>query len=271
VTETAINLSGVSPASLAEQLDNYGLLRLRDVVSADWLEDMRAAVTARVAVHGDGDLLIAQPGDEVGSPAHRLVCDPAVQQLFRDAAELRWPKVSRTIQNIKTVIPVRAGMGAKARTNLFHYDASVLTMIVPIFIPQAAVGSCGELVTIPNKRPFRRFVAAHLVDMALPYSSAYRRRVTRRVLADPEKYVTDLQPGDACLFWGYRTYHGVLDCAPGLQRAVLVLQYGDVHADSFALKVIWRFSGTRRALQRFQYRSGDPLAATRDTVDVAPV
>jgi hypothetical protein len=134
-------------------------------------------------------------------------------------------------------------------------------MVVPIFIPRATVGSGGELAAFANKRPYRRFVASHLVDVIRTYNSAYRRRVTKAVLDAPEKHIVALRPGDACVFWGYRTYHGNLVCAPGLLRATLVLQYGEVHADSWALKVAWRFSRSRRALRRFQYRPAEPADA----------
>jgi hypothetical protein len=257
VNEEVISLCGISPSWLANQLDNHGVVRLRDVFSNEWLEALRVSVTDHITDHGDGDFVIAEADHEIGSPAHQLVSDPAQRQLFSEAARLRLPKVGAA-QDIKCGITVRAGTGPKVRSNLFHYDASVLTMVVPIFLPRATLGSCGELVAFGNKRPFRRFVASHLVDMILTYTSAYRRRVTKTVLDAPEKHIVALQPGDACVFWGYRTYHGNLVCAPGLLRATLVLQYGEVHSDSRALRVAWRFSRSRRALRDFQYRAPMP-------------
>lgn len=260
MNEEVISLGGISPSWLANQLDSHGVVPLRDVFSDEWLEALRVSVTDHIAGHGDGDFLIAQADHEIGSPAHQLVSDPALKQLFSDTARLRWPKVGAA-QNIQCGIPVRAGTGPKARSNLFHYDATVLTMLVPIFIPRATVGTCGDLAAFRNKRPFRRFVASHLVDLLLTYNSVYRRRITKAVLDAPEKYIVALQPGDAYVFWGYRTYHGNLVCAPGLLRATLVLQYGEVHSDSRALKVAWRFSRSRRALRRFQYRPATPVGS----------
>jgi hypothetical protein len=259
VTSAHIRLDGVSPSWLADELDSAGVVRLTDVFSAEFVDALRASVTQHVAGHGEGDLLIAEPEREPGSPVHELVSDPAVQRLFRDTVAMRWPRVG-VGQDIKCGIPVRAGTGEKAGTNLFHYDANALTMIVPIFIPRADVGSCGELVAFANKRRVRRFVASHLADMLLAYNPLYRRRVTRRVLEAPEKYVVDLTPGDAYVFWGYRTYHGNLVCARGLLRAVLVVQFGDVHAGSRTMSLVWRMSRSRRAVRRFRYRPESQLA-----------
>jgi hypothetical protein len=259
-----ISLEGISASWLADQLDDHGVVRLRDVFSNEWLEALRAWVTARIADHGDGDFVITDADQKFGSPAQQLMSDPALRRLFHDAATLRCPSAA---QNMRCGIPVRSGTGPRARSNLFHYDASVLTMVVPIFLPESTVGSCGELVAIGNKRPFRRFAASHLVDTILTQNSVYRRHVLKAVLDDPEKYIVALQPGDACVFSGYRTYHGNLVCASGLLRATLVLQYGEVHADSPALRVAWRFSRSRRAMRRFQYRSATPVDSAQDITD----
>jgi hypothetical protein len=242
----------MSASWLANELDARAVVRLRDVFSNAWIEAMRSSVIDYVIEHGDGDFLVVEPDRDVGSPAYQLASDPELRRLFRETAELRWPQAG-VADDMRFAIPVRAGTWPKARSNLFHYDASVLTMIVPLFIPRGAVGTCGELAAIGNKRPFRHFVASHLVDTVLTHNSLYRSRVTRAVLAAPERYLLPLEPGDACIFWGYRTLHGNLVCAPGFLRAVLVLQYGQVHADSQALKLVWRFSRSRKALAQFQY------------------
>jgi hypothetical protein len=266
VNEEVINLGGISAPWLANQLDNDGVVRLQGVFSNEWLEALRVSVIDDIAGHGDGDFFIAQADQEIGSPAHQLVSDPALRQLFLEAARLRFPKTDPG-QNIRSSIPVRPGTAPKTRSNLFHYDACILTMVVPIFIPSATVGTCGELAVFGNKRPFRRFVASHLVDTILTHNSLYRRRATKKVLDAPEKYIVPLQPGDGYVFWGYRNYHGNLACAPGLLRATLVVQYGQVHSGSRALKVVWRFSRSRQDMNRFQH---DPAAIRADSAHGLP-
>jgi len=263
-----IDLDGISASWVANELDDRGVVRLRDVFSTEWLQAMRASVADYVASHGDGDVFIPNPDHRIGSPAHQLLSDSALRRLFSDVARLRRPE-ARTEQTLRCAIPVRKGIAPKARSNLFHYDASVLTMVIPVFIPRATVGRCGELVAVGNKRPFRRFVATHLVETVLTHNSLYRRHVVKKVNRAPEKYIVDLEPGDAYMFWGYRTYHGNLVCAPGLLRATLVLQFGDVHSDSWVLKAAWRFSRSRRDLDLFQYDATAPAATTGVTQRIA--
>jgi hypothetical protein len=256
LNEEVISLGGISASWLAKQLDNQGVVRLRDVFSYEWLEAMRVSVADNVAGHGDGDFFIPEADHTIGSPAHQLASDPTLRQLFSETARLRWPKADLG-KDLRFAIPVRAGTAPKWPSNLFHYDATVLTMIVPIFIPRTTIGNGGELAAFGNKRPFRRFVASHLLDTILTHNSLYRRYVTKRVLDAPEKYIVALEPGDAYVFWGYRTLHGNLFCGPGQLRAVLVVHYGEVHSDSRALSLVWRFGRSRRNLRRYQYLPAD--------------
>jgi len=257
LNEEVINLGGISASELANQLDNQGVVRFRDVFTCEWLEAMRALVTEYVAAHGDGDFFLPEADRKIGSPAHQLVSDPTLHQLFSETTKLRLPKAGLA-KGLRCAIPVRAGTAPKWPSNLFHYDASVVTMIVPIFIPHATIGNGGELAAIGNKRPFRRFIASHLLESILTHNSLYRRYVAKRVLDDPEKYVVALQPGDAYVFWGYRTLHGNLFCAPEMLRAVLVIHFGEVHSDSRVLSVVWRFGRSRRNLRRYQYLPAGP-------------
>jgi hypothetical protein len=254
-------LDDVSPSWLARGIDDEGVVRLRGVFSPEWLAAMRASVADHAARHGDGDFYVARADHETGSAAHRLVSDPEVRRLFSETAGHRWPETASAGKGIRCSMFVRAGTGPKLGSNRFHYDDAVLTMVVPIFIPHGELGRSGELATFGNKRPYRRFFGSHLVDQILTYNSLYRRHVAKMVLDAPEKHVVDLEPGDAYLFWGYRTFHGNFDCADGLLRTTLVLQYGEVHADSRWKKVAWQLSRSRRDVRRWQYRPSAPADA----------
>jgi len=255
-----IRVGGISPSWLADQLDEQGVVRLRDVFSNEWLDAMRETVTDRIASHGDGDLYIARPDCETGSPAHQLMSDPALRRLFDDTARLRRPTAGPA-QKFQCNIPVRNGIAPKMRSNLFHYDPSVLTMVVPIFTPRATVGNCGELAAFGNKRPFRRSVATHLVETVLTHNALYRRHFTKKVDNAPDKYIVALQPGDAYIFWGYRQFHGNLACEPGLLRATLVIGFGEVHS-GWAMKMAWRFSRSRRHIGRLRSSATTPANST---------
>lgn len=252
---------GITAEWLADRLDEHGVVPLRGVIPDQWLTAMRESVLERIATHGDGDLYIAGADGQTGSPAHRLMSDPVMRTLFHDTARLRTPG-GAPVRKVSCNVPVRNGFGPKFPANLFHYDPTVLTVIIPLFIPHATVGHCGELAAFGNTRPFRRSAAIHLVETFLTHNAPYRRHLARKVDADPASYLVDLRPGDAYAFWGYRQFHGNLDCDPGLLRATMVLGFGEVHPDSRLLKAAWRFSRSRRYVGRLKHASNEAEVAT---------
>jgi hypothetical protein len=254
------------PASvpeLAERLDREGIVCLEDVVSSEWLEAARKSVNHYIAKYGSRDFLVSAPGEEVDTPAHELVGDRATKTVLRQLTAARWPRGNRAQAQIANGLAVRSGSEGKAESSLFHYDGGVVTMLVPIFIPDAGFGRSGDLVAVPNKRPFRRFLVSHAFDKALTHNAFYRRWFARRVFREPQRYLVDLKPGNVYLFWGYRTLHGNLPCAPDLLRATLILHYGEPHRDSATLSLARSLS--RRRLMRRMEKAGlapDPAEPT---------
>ena len=242
----------VSVAALADQMDECGVVCLQDILSTDMLEAARASVLNDIAVHGERDFLLLDPGEEENDPAHDVVNDPRLLALCEGLTAARCPQANRNGQRFQTTLRVLSGDERIETPMLFHYDACVVTIVVPIFIPDAGFGRSGELFAIKNHRPFRRHLSTHIVDKLATHNGPYRKRTVRRVLRQPHTYRVDLRPGNAYIFWGYRTFHGTLPCAPGELRATLILNYAEPHQDSRMLRLARYFSPARREVRRMQ-------------------
>ena len=81
----------------------------------------------------------------------------------------------------------------------------------------------------PNRRPFRRSAIVTVFEKVFTQNRFYRKRIIQAINEAPEKYSVQLKPGNVYLFWGYRTFHGNLRCAPDTVRATLLLHYGNPH------------------------------------------
>jgi hypothetical protein len=255
----------LSISQLAERLDRAGMVRLDDLLPTDWLENARTSVQRYISEIGDHDFFLVGPDDEGSEPVRRLIGDSDVPALMKELSAFRYPRSADTrLESCLRVLTGPARQGATMLPLVLHYDASVATIVVPIVIPDGEPGQSGELVAFTNHRPFRRYIAMHIVDKLKTHNSWYRARAVRQVHAEPEKYVVDLQPGSAYLFWGYRTYHGNMPCAPGQLRATLILQYGDPHRDSPVLNLMRqrRARRMRRWGRRHTVRSAPPLDET---------
>lgn len=233
---------------VADLLDRDGFVCLEGAVDPLWLERARAAVRGHLAEHGEKYFSIVRPGDEPGSPAEELVNDPVVELLLRGVTQAALPQDAGLVgEGVYNVLRIIAGRDGASGSLGFHYDASVVTMLVPLFIPHNAPGSSGELVVFPNARPFRKSVAINLVEKVVTQNWLYRRWVTSRFWRNPEKFTRILEPGNAYLFWGYRTFHGNLSCAANSLRATMLLHYGNPHGNDPILKAV---RSTRKAVER---------------------
>lgn len=219
----------LSIPEIAEVLDRTGYICLENVISPDWLKGSREDVQARIAEYGEHDFCVIRPSHENDTPEHRLVNDPAVRALLENLAMARCGRGNAANGEIYDVLRVLTGLEREVTSFQFHYDAAVITMLVPIFIPNAGTGKSGELIIFPNRRPFRRSVLLNIFEKVISQNRFYRKRVMREFDRAPEKHLVQLKPGNVYMFWGYRTFHGNGPCAPNTVRATLLLHYGNPH------------------------------------------
>jgi hypothetical protein len=235
---TAMSGLGLSIPEVAERLDRTGFVCLENVISPDWLKDARENVKSRLAEYGEHDFCIIRASNETDTPAHHLVSDPGVRAIFENLARARCPRGVDENDEIYSVLRVLAGPEREATSFKFHYDAAVVTMLVPLFIPTEGAGRSGDLILFPNRRPFRHSVTLNMFEKVITQNRLYRKRILREFNRAPEQYSVQLKPGNAYLFWGYRTFHGNGPCAPNTVRATLLLHYGNPHGGNPILAAV---------------------------------
>ncbi|TWI47278.1 hypothetical protein IQ22_04342 [Pseudomonas duriflava] len=143
---------------------------------------------------------------------------------------------------------VQGNMGSK-ESNCFHYDATLLTVLIPIEIPDEESGN-GDLLVFPNLRRVRRLVGLNVLEKCLLQNRLSRSLITKGIkhsLLKPLKL--QLIPGNAYFFWGYRSLHANEPCHPDLRRATALFHYGDPHAGSLSTRLILMLN-QRRARRR---------------------
>lgn len=147
-----------------------------------------------------------------------------------------------------TIYPVlRCVQGGTGRreSNCFHYDASLLTVLLPIEIPQQGKDR-GDLIVFPNLRRVRSSVFMNVVEKLLIQNKWSRALITtaiKRGWVKPTKL--QLVPGNLYMFWGYRTLHANEPCDPSSRRATAIFHYGDPHAGSLTTRLILKLNQRR--------------------------
>jgi hypothetical protein len=257
MTQPIINYG--DPLAIADQLDAIGVACLEGAVPTEWLAQARADVEDRLSTHGEQDHFIRSPEDEEDSAAEAFINSPAVLSLLTNIVRARFPEGPAELELTGSALRVIAGPRGEGDAFWFHYDASVVTMVVPIFMPDAEPGNSGELVGLFNRRPFRRFVLANIIDKAIGQSRFYRSHILRRLDRTDYLQRVDMKVGNLYLFWGYRSLHGNMPCESGALRATLLLHFGRPHGSSDALTAAVRLGQSLRTL-------GEKRAGREDTV-----
>ncbi len=223
-----------SEAVTARAIDERGYARLPDAVDADWLAAAREYVNTLQAADAH-EVMHHETGLRDGHVIGALVEDPRLLDFLEDVAAALYPLADPADRNIDVALRVINGPDPTDRPLWFHYDATVLTVVLPIEMPDSGPGQSGELIMCPNNRPFRHTATANVIEKSIVQGNMYRRRFRDR-LAEREPDVVALRPGDVYLFCGYRSYHATLPVPTGARRVTLILHYKDVHAGSRLVK-----------------------------------
>lgn len=223
---------------IANELDEAGFACLPGIISDQWLQDARGQIQQMIERHGARYFSLLRPADDGGSFANTLLRDPDLARMLRELSRHAVPDAPFEESPAYNVLRVIAGPNGAANSLEFHYDATVVTALVPIFMPKGPPQTSGELVVFPNRRGYRATVLGNILEKIVVQSGRFRRRMARQVDQDPGHRIRLLEPGNIYFFWGYRTYHGNLPCAPNSLRATLLIHEGNPHGRSPLLKLV---------------------------------
>ncbi|AHF66954.1 MULTISPECIES: hypothetical protein [Pseudomonas] len=242
---------------LANDIDAQGFTTLTNILSDTDLEQLRAFTDSQASKH-PGEYFAYHGEKSLGeSLLASLWSDPTFKQLmaslYRHAALQESPS-----EQIFPVLRCIQGSQGVRESNCFHFDASLVTALIPIYIPVDGE-ECGDLMLFTNARKLRNNVARNVVEKAL-LQNRFSRWLTCAAINRGwlRPTVLKLQPGNIYLFWGYRSLHANQPCSPGLKRATAILHFGDPHSGSTLTRLILGMNQGRAARVSAQTSSSPP-------------
>jgi hypothetical protein len=240
---------------LVHEIGVNGFAQLRDVVSEAELQQLREFVDARAQLH-QGEYF-AYHGEKflAASLLSSIWSDPNFKQLVANLYRHAARKEPSSAQIFPVLRCVQGNQGQR-ESNCFHFDASLVTALVPIFIPSEGEER-GDLMLFPNLRNVRTNVLFNVIEKAVVQNSLCRKLISlaiRRGWLKPATVI--LKPGDIYLFWGYRSLHANKPCSPGIKRATAIFHFGDPHSGSLATRMILQIN--QRRARRASSKTGAP-------------
>lgn len=220
------------------ELNSKGFFSIQNAIAPEVLEQFRSEVKRLVKIKGERYFSLINPYKETDSAFKVLGESKNFNQLMGNLAAAG---TSRNVSKSKMLNVLRVVTGSKAdeRSLQFHFDATVVTALIPIYIPDGESKKSGHLVALPNFRKIRSSAFINLIEK-LFFQNLLVQKLTAHFLLrnKSERHVMKLQPGNIYFFWGYRTLHANLPIDPKILRATLIFHLGNPHENSGMIKTI---------------------------------
>jgi hypothetical protein len=224
------DLSDEFVCELVNSIDRVGYGVVSDYLEPRELDQLRTLVEDSVRAAGNRYVCFTGCADLAGTPLERMAKSPVFRRLCTRIYERATGKQAPD-QPYHQILRCLTGSSGQQHSLRFHYDSYVLTVLLPICVPEGR--RSGELVMVPNTRSVRAWYARNLFDKLLidnPLTQLLLKRLTE---ARSSRLVRlKMKPGNLYLFWGYRSIHTNEPCDPDKIRATALFHYADPHADS---------------------------------------
>ena len=221
-----------------EQLERDGFCCVENAISPTTLETFRTEVNKLVAANGRRFLFLVNPYKEPGSAFQSLGMSHNFRKLLLELSN-RETKSDHSESDLLNYLRVVPGDKSRGQALNFHFDAEVITALVPIFIPDGPPDKAGHLVALPNFSKIRKFVIFNLIEKSLLQNKLAEKLISLFVLRNGgERHIFKLIPGNVYLFWGYRTLHANLPLDPKESRSTLLFHFGNPHKNSSLVQFI---------------------------------
>ena len=136
------------------------------------------------------------------------------------------------------VLRVVSGEQQKKQAYLYHFDAHLITILIPIIIPNNKSGKNGDLVLFPNLRKMHKNLFLNILQKLLFQNIISRTILNINLFRKIFKYkVLKIKPGNIYMFFGFKSLHANLEIETFSTRATLLIHCYDVFEDSSIVKL----------------------------------
>ncbi|MGY4491006.1 hypothetical protein [Pseudomonas sp. TE3610] len=239
-----IDVDEATSTRLVNDMNRQGFAVLEHALDEAALLELRAYVDQQAARHNNQYFAYHGYPALAGSPLAKLGNTPAFKSLLVRLHAKGRGRPAASDEIFPVLRCVQGGTGRK-ESNAFHYDATLLTLLMPIFTPTEG-SERGDLILFPNLRRTRSWVMINVLEKFIFQNALCRKLISTCIDRGLLKPITlPVVPGNVYFFWGYRSLHANQPCDPAFRRATALFHFGDPHAGSFITRLILKLNQHR--------------------------
>ena len=208
---------------LATELRTVGFAAVPDALTPQGLALAQHEVRDYLTSHGGHAHELLIPAQWNCPTLTALGLDPALEAILATLAGAMVPPAVVSDFGSRSLRIFDGDQSARTNPNDWHYDASVITLLIAIIVPGNATG---HHATVPNHRVHRKHRWGNIVDKALTQNRVHGRWTAREFARHPDGHTIRFTEGAGYLFTGHRTLHRAMEWPDGQVRATLNLHYG---------------------------------------------
>jgi hypothetical protein len=217
-----------------------GFYCLEEAVKKPFLEKLQNSVNGLIKIHGKRyfSLIHPQKGDD---KLNLPFIDISESKDFNSLLTQLSNEISVTnIDNNEGFNILRVVTGDKTdnQSLKFHYDSTLITALIPIYIPEGLEHESGDLIVFPNSRKIRSSPILNILEKFFIQNRLFQNLLPYFLLNNKKRKVVKLEPGNIYLFSGLQTLHCNFAVNEEYVRATLLCFHGNPYPDSKLLNWI---------------------------------
>jgi hypothetical protein len=232
---------------ITQALKDDGVYCLENAINKEFLTDLQNEVRVLVGLQGSRYFSLINPYKDSKSKFSIFKNSKRLYTLLHELAKLGFDRIFDNSE-ILNVLRVVTGENTGDQALKFHYDATVITIFVPIIVPRGTIKDSGHLLAFRNLRQIRSYAILNILEKVLLQNSIIQKVFSNIATNKTEKYLYELREGNIYIFYGYRTLHENFPVNPNYLRATLLFHYGNPHDSSWLIKSIAKFRHWREMI-----------------------
>lgn len=215
--------------NIIKNINKKGFHCLENFINQDSLEVLRKFVDQKLEENNYQYFFLTSE-----SVSNNLLNDKkffgSIESLLKDITSSFNFKI-RENEKLYKVLRVVTGEKSKKVSLDFHFDAHLLTLLIPIYIPNTEKSDNGNLIIIKNLRTLTKSLVKNIFQKIFYQSNFFKNFFIEKNLV--KKEILNLSPGNVYIFNGFRTLHANMNINPKDIRATILVHYYDIFKSSF--------------------------------------